>query len=71
MDYRPNAKRIEEGKSPLLNSNFCLSKSSKRMLCNARNSDERVFIKQLMIGAELSGLKAPSRKENARRNGNE
>ncbi len=44
MDYRPNAKRIEEGKSPLLNSNFCLSKSSKRMLCNARNSNECALI---------------------------
>jgi hypothetical protein len=47
MEYRPNAKKIEEGKSPLLSSHFCLSKSSKRMLCNARNSDERALIKQL------------------------
>ena len=71
MDYRPNAKRMEEGKSPLLNAHFCLSKSSKRMLCNARNSDERALIKQLMIGAEISALRTPSKKENARRNGNE
>lgn len=71
MEYRPNAKKIEEGKSPLLNSHFCLSKSSKRMLCNARNSDERALIKQLLIDAEISALKGPSKKENARRNGNE
>jgi hypothetical protein len=71
MEYRPNAKKIEEGKSPLLSSHFCLSKSSKRMLCNARNSDERALIKQLLIDAEISALKGPSKKENARRNGNE
>lgn len=71
MDYRPNAKRIEEGKSPLLNSHFRLSKSSKRMLCSARNSVERAAIKQMMTNAEVSALSTPSKKDNARRNGNE
>lgn len=71
MDYRPNAKKIEEGKSPLLNSQFRLSKSSKRMLCSARKSKERAVIKQLMISAEISALSTPSKKDGARRNGNE
>lgn len=71
MDYRPNPEKIKAGKSPLLNPQFRLSKSSKQMLCSARNSEERIVIKQLMISAEISALSKPSKKEGTRRNENE
>jgi len=41
------------------------------MLCSARNGVERAAIKQMMISAEVSALSTPSKRDNARRNGNE